>query len=183
MQIRPATHADMAAVTEIYAHAVENFCATYETTAPGLAEMTRRYEGMVRRGLPYLVAEGGDRVLGYAYGNLFKERLAYRFMLEDSIYIAPDAQKGGIGTALLTALIARCEADGFRQILAVIGDAERSLGSAALHAKMGFAECGCFVGSGFKFGRWLDTLIMQKKLGTGRDTLPDDDTPAGRMVL
>ena len=183
MIIRDATPADLLAVTAIYRHAVENFAASYETTAPDLAEMTRRYDGMVRRGLPYLVAEADDKILGYAYANLFKERLAYRFMLEDSIYVAPDAQKGGVGSALLSALITRCEADGYRQILAVIGDAERSLGSIAVHTRHGFVETGRFIGSGYKFGRWLDTLIMQKPLNGGRDSEPDLESVAGRLTL
>ena len=183
MIIRDATPADLPAITDIYRFQVENFCASYETAAPDLAEMTRRYDGMIRRGLPYLVAEDGGEVIGYAYGNLFKERLAYRFMLEDSIYVSDRVQKGGVGTALLTQLLARCERDGYRQMLAVIGDAERSLGSIAVHRKLGFVECGRFTGSGFKFGRWLDTLIMQKQLGPGRSTLPDGSTPADRLTL
>ena len=184
MIVRDTIPSDLPAITEIYRFAVENHAASYETTPPDLAEMTRRYDGMVRRGLPYLSAVDADGViLGYAYANLFKERLAYRFMLEDSIYISPNAQKGGIGTALLTELVTRCERDGYRQMLAVIGDAERSLGSIAVHTKLGFVECGRFTGSGYKFGRWLDTLIMQKQLGPGRESEPDLDSVAGRLTL
>ena len=184
MIIRAATPDDMPAITHIYAHAVNNFAATYETDPPSQVEMTRRYDAMVKRGLPYNVADDGTgRVFGFAYANLFKERLAYRFMLEDSIYIAPDAQKMGVGSALLSSLIETCTRDGYRQMLAVIGDADRSAGSIAIHTKMGFKECGRFTGSGYKFGRWLDTLIMQKQLGDGKGTLPDGTTIADNLTL
>ena len=172
IRIRAATLADLPAITAIYGHAVLNGTASYEYDAPSLDEMTRRYDAIIAGNFPYLVAYSADKVLGYAYASHFRTRPAYRFMVEDSIYIAPDAQGLGIGTLLLAELLARCEAQGFRQMIAVIGDAATNLASARLHALMGFTECGRIKGSGFKFNRWCDTLLMQRALNGGIDTLP-----------
>ncbi|MCU0830945.1 MAG: N-acetyltransferase family protein [Rhizobiaceae bacterium] len=179
MLIRDCQPADMPAVTAIYEHAVLNHAATYELEPPSLETMSARRETILRRGFPYIVAEDAGIVLGFAYGNMFRERLAYRFMVEDSIYLAPEAQKKGVGSALLGELLTQCEARGFRQMIAVIGDAEKSLGSIGVHTRLGFAVTGRINGSGYKFGRWLDTLIMQKALGEGRDSQPDHLSMAG----
>ena len=172
LRIRAATPADLPAVTAIYSHAVLNGTASYEYDPPSLEEMTRRFEAISGNSFPYLVAHIDGQVLGYAYASHFRTRPAYRFIVEDSIYIAPDAQGQGTGTLLLGELLARCEASGFRQVIAVIGDAATNLASARLHSAMGFAECGRITGSGFKFNRWCDTLLMQKPLNGGVDTLP-----------
>jgi len=172
IRIRAATLADLPAITAIYGHAVLNGTASYEYDAPSLDEMSRRYDAIIAGSFPYLVAYSADKILGYAYASHFRTRPAYRFMVEDSIYIAPDAQGLGIGTLLLAELLARCEAVGFHQMIAVIGDAATNLASARLHALMGFTECGRIKGSGFKFNRWCDTLLMQRALNGGIDTLP-----------
>ena len=172
IRIRAATLADLPAITAIYGHAVLNGTASYEYDAPSLDEMSRRYDAIIAGSFPYLVAYSADKILGYAYASHFRTRPAYRFMVEDSIYLAPDAQGLGIGTLLLAELLARCEAVGFHQMIAVIGDAATNLASARLHALMGFTECGRIKGSGFKFNRWCDTLLMQRALNGGIDTLP-----------
>jgi phosphinothricin acetyltransferase len=172
VRIRAATAADLSGITAIYSHAVLNGTASYEYDAPSLEEMTRRFDAIASAGFPYLVAYSADRILGYAYASHFRTRPAYRYMAEDSIYIAPDAQGFGIGTLLLGELLACCEALGFRQMIAVIGDAEVNLASARLHALFGFAECGRIKGSGFKFNRWCDTLLMQRALNDGNTTSP-----------
>jgi len=172
IRIRAATLADLPAITAIYGHAVLNGTASYEYDAPSLAEMSARHAAITGASFPYIIAYADSRVLGYAYASHFRTRPAYRFMVEDSIYIAPEAQGQGIGTLLLGELLARCEALGFRQIIAVIGDAARNLPSARLHAAMGFSECGRIQSSGFKFNRWCDTLLMQRALNGGIDTLP-----------
>lgn len=176
--VRPARPADLQAITDIYGHAVINGTASYEYDPPSLAEMTARYQTLVDAGFPYLVAayeeDGGDGLLfGYAYAGPFRTRPAYRFMVEDSIYIAPDAQGQGIGRLLLTELIARCEALGFRQMIAVIGDGEVNQASVQLHEKMGFLPCGQISGSGFKHGRWCDTVLMQLAMNGGAGSEPD----------
>jgi L-amino acid N-acyltransferase YncA len=173
VRIRPARRADLPEITAIYSHAVLNGTASYEYDPPTLDEMTKRFDAIAASGFPYLVAHIDGRVLGYAYASHFRTRPAYRFMVEDSIYIAPDAQGQGLGTLLLGELLARCEAHGFRQMMAVIGDCAVNLASARLHAAMGFVECGRIKGSGFKFGRWCDTLLMQRALNGGADTLPE----------
>ncbi|MGL4406642.1 MAG: GNAT family N-acetyltransferase [Notoacmeibacter sp.] len=181
MIIRDCLVGDMEHVTAIYAHAVTHFAATYELEAPTLEEMTKRRATILRRGFPYIVAEEAGQILGFAYGNMFRERMAYRFMVEDSIYLSPEAQRKGVGSALLAELIAQCTARGFRQMVAIIGDAEFSLGSIGVHRRLGFHESGRINGSGFKFNRWLDTLIMQIALNTGRETLPDGTSVADKL--
>jgi L-amino acid N-acyltransferase YncA len=181
MIIRDCLAEDMVHVTAIYHHAVTHFAATYELEPPSLAEMSKRRDTILRRGFPYLVAEDEGGILGFAYGNMFRERMAYRFMVEDSIYLSPNAQRKGVGSALLGELIAQCSARGFRQMVAIIGDSENSLGSIGVHKRLGFQETGRMTGSGFKFGRWLDTLVMQIALNEGRDTLPDGMTIADKL--
>jgi phosphinothricin acetyltransferase len=164
--LRPSTDADLPAIQAIYAHAVLHGTGTFETEVPDLAEMTRRRAEVHSRSLPYLVADQGGEVLGYAYANYFRPRLAYRFCVEDSIYLAPAAQRQGVGRLLLAELMARCEAAGSRQMLAVIGDAANA-GSIGVHAALGFQHTGVLKSSGWKFGRWLDVVLMQRSLGLG----------------
>jgi len=165
LTLRPARISDLPQVADIYAHAVLNGAASYEYDPPTLDEMTARFAAITDAGFPYLVAQDDGHVLGYAYASHFRTRPAYRFMVEDSIYIAPDQQGKGLGTLLLGELLARCEASGFRQVIAVIGDAANNLPSARLHSIMGVIECGRIRNSGFKFNRWCDTLLMQRALG------------------
>jgi len=172
LTLRPARLTDLPQITGIYAHAVLTGTASYEYDAPSLDEMTKRFQALVDHAFPYIVAQDDGRVFGYAYAGPFRTRPAYRFMVEDSIYIAPDAQGQGIGTLLLAELLARCEARGFRQMIAVIGDAAVNLPSARLHSALGFTECGRITGSGFKFNRWCDTLLMQRPLNGGAGALP-----------
>jgi phosphinothricin acetyltransferase len=164
--IRPSTEADLPAIQAIYAHAVLHGTGTFETDVPDVAEMTRRRTEVLSRSLPFIVAEVDGEVTGYAYANYFRPRMAYRYCLEDSIYLAPTAQGEGLGKLLLAELIARCEAAGGRQMLAVIGDAENK-GSIGLHTALGFQHTGVLKSSGWKFGRWLDVVLMQRQLGQG----------------
>jgi L-amino acid N-acyltransferase YncA len=173
MLIRPSTDADLQALAAIYAHHVQHGTGTFETEPPNLAEVTRRRADVLGKGLPWLVAEDGGTVLGYAYANHFRPRLAYRFCLEDSIYLSPGAAGRGIGRLLLAELIARCEALGARQMLAVIGDAANA-SSIGLHRSLGFEHTGVLKASGWKFGRWLDVVLMQRALGAGDRTPPLD---------
>jgi phosphinothricin acetyltransferase len=172
--IRETAAADIPAIAAIYSDAVLHGTASYELEPPDEAEMTRRWTELTVRGFPYLVAEGAGIVLGYAYAGPYRPRPAYRYMVENSIYVRPDAQGAGIGRALLTELIARCEASGFRQMVAVIGDGTAASPSVALHRALGFREIGVIEASGFKQGRWLDTMLMQRALGPGKERLPDD---------
>ncbi|MBN9583270.1 MAG: N-acetyltransferase [Afipia sp.] len=169
--IRPAAPADIAAVTAIYAEAVRHGTATFELEAPDAGEMRRRYDALAADGFPYLVAEWDGRIAGYAYAGAYRPRPAYRFTVENSVYLDPAAQRRGIGLALLTELIARCEQQGFRQMIAVIGDAANAA-SIALHRRAGFAMIGTHPDVGFKFGRWLATVMMQRTLGDGGVTPP-----------
>ena len=172
--IRPSTDADISAVQAIYANNVLHGTGTFETEGPDAAEMARRRSEVLGRELPYLVAERAGEVLGYAYANYFRPRMAYRFCLEDSIYLHPDARGQGIGRLLLIELIARCEAAGARQMLAVIGDAENQ-GSIQLHRALGFEQTGVLKASGWKFGRWLDVVLMQRQLGLGNTNKPEQE--------
>lgn len=169
--IRPSTVDDLPAITAIYAHAVTNGTGTFELEAPDIAEMARRRDDVLAKGLPWLVAQDAGQVLGYAYANHFRPRRAYRFCLEDSIYLAEAARGRGVGRALLVDLLARCEALGARQMLAVIGDAANA-GSVGVHRSCGFEHGGVLKAAGWKFGRWLDVVIMQKALGEGAATAP-----------
>ena len=170
--VRDAADADMEAVTAIYAHHVLTGCASFEETPPSSSEMAVRRAGVLALGAPYLVAELDGRVVGYAYAGSYRARPAYRYTLEDSVYVSPDAVGRGVGKALMTEVIARCEAAGFRQMIAVIGDSANA-GSIALHAALGFRSVGTFTSAGFKFGRWVDSVLMQRPLGDGDRTLPD----------
>ncbi|MGZ5218402.1 MAG: N-acetyltransferase family protein [Caldimonas sp.] len=168
--IRPSTAGDLDAVTAIYAWNVAHGTGTFEIEAPDRAEMERRRADVVAKGLPWLVLESAGRVVGYAYANQFRPRPAYRFCVEDSVYLAPEAVGHGFGRLLLAELLARCEAAGARQVLAVIGDSANA-GSIGVHRALGFAPTGTIRSAGWKFDRWLDVVIMQKSLGTG-DTTP-----------
>ena len=171
--IRPSTPADLPAITAIYGWNVLHGTGTFELEAPDAAEMSRRRDDVLSKGLPWLVAERSGAVLGYAYANHFRPRKAYRFCLEDSVYLAADAKGQGLGRLLLAELMARCEAAGARQMLAVIGDSQ-NLGSIGVHRTLGFEHVGVMKASGWKFNRWLDVVIMQKALGTGAATDPVD---------
>lgn len=171
IQIRAATAADLVAITAIYEEAVLHGTATFELDPPDLAEMTRRYDALVLGGFPYFVAVDGNGVLGYAYAGPHRPRVAYQFTVENSIYLAPAAQRRGIGGKLLAALIEACESKGYRQMVAVIGDSANA-GSVAVHRNAGFEMIGTHPNVGFKFGRWLDTISMQRALGPGSKTLP-----------
>ena len=166
--VRTATEADIAPITEIYAAEVRDFVNTYEYDAPDQAEMLRRMQGIVEANYPYLVAEVGGRVGGYAYASSFRARIGYRFTVENSVYVAAGLQGKGIGSALLHRLIAECESRGFRQMVAVIGEASNA-SSIRLHERFGFRQIGTFPGIGLKHGRWLDTVFMQRELGVGAD--------------
>lgn len=170
--LRAAAEADIPAITEIYAHHVRCGLGTFEEEPPAPQEMGRRRAEIVARGLPYLVA--ADRqgaVQGYAYASLYRMRSAWRFTLEDSIYVAPDALRRGIGRSLLAALIERAAALGYRQMVAVIGDSG-NLPSIGLHERLGFARIGLQPAVGFKRGRWIDSVLMQRALGPGATTNP-----------
>ncbi len=171
--IRPSTPADLPAITAIYAEAVLNGTGTFELEPPDAAEMARRRDDVLAKGLPWLVAEDAGQVLGYAYANHFRPRQAYRFCLEDSIYLHPDARGRGVGKLLLTELVGRCEALGARQMLAVIGDAANA-GSIGVHAALGFSHTGVLKAAGWKFGRWLDVVLMQRALGIGAQAPAQD---------
>ena len=170
--IRPSADADLAAIHAIYEIAVLHGTGTFETEVPDVAEMARRRAEVLGRKLPWLVAESNGQVVGYAYANYFRPRLAYRFCLEDSIYLLPDQQGHGLGRLLLTELMSRCEALGARQMLAVIGDAQ-NLGSIGVHKALGFEHTGVLKASGWKFGRWLDVVLMQRQLGQGDQSNPE----------
>jgi L-amino acid N-acyltransferase YncA len=169
--LRPSTAADLEAVTAIYADAVLHGTGTFELEPPSVADMARRRDDVLARGLPWLVAEVSGEVRGYAYANVFRPRPAYRFCLEDSIYLHPDARAQGLGRLLLAELLARCTAAGATQMLAVIGDADNA-GSVALHRACGFTDAGVFKAAGWKFGRWLDVVLMQRALGLGGTSAP-----------
>ncbi|MEO7338107.1 MAG: N-acetyltransferase family protein [Caldimonas sp.] len=171
--IRPSTAADLPAVTAIYGWNVRHGTGTFELEPPSLADMTLRHDDVLSKGLPWLVAEADGGVLGYAYANHFRPRRAYRFCLEDSVYLDANATGRGVGRLLLAELIARCEAAGARQMLAVIGDSA-NVGSVELHRSLGFESIGTMNSAGWKFDRWLDVVLMQKSLGTGDTTMPID---------
>ena len=175
--IRPSTPADLGAITTIYAQAVATGTASFELEPPDLAEMTRRRDDLVSKGLPYLVAvqqaEQAGQVLGYAYAGHFRPRRAYRFSLENSIYLDPAARGRGVGRLLLAELIARCQALGARQMLAVIGDSGNAA-SIGLHRALGFEHTGTMKNVGRKFDRWLDVVLMQRELGPGASCAPAD---------
>jgi L-amino acid N-acyltransferase YncA len=170
--IRPSIATDLPDIAAIYGDAALTGTGTFELEAPGEAEMTRRRDDVLAKGLPWLVAEVEGRVLGYAYANHFRPRLAYRFCVEDSIYLHRDARGQGLGTLLLAELIARCEAAGARQMLAVIGDSANA-GSIGVHRRLGFEHVGIMKSAGWKFDRWLDVVVMQRSLGLGDGQAPE----------
>ena len=172
MIIRPATTGDTDALAAIYGHHAREGLGTFEEEAPNAKEMARRLGDILAHGLPYLVAEEAGTVLGFAYAAPFRLRSAYRFTVEDSVYIAPGAQRRGVGKALLKDLIARCEALGLRQMIAVIGDSGNA-GSIGLHAALSFDHAGIGRSLGFKHGRWVDIVWMQRALNRGDSEPPD----------
>jgi L-amino acid N-acyltransferase YncA len=169
--IRPVVAADVPAITRIYAHAVEYGTASFEIEAPDESEMARRLHALLQNDYPYLIAERASAIAGYAYAGPYRARPAYHWSVEDSIYVAPDMQRQRIGAQLLTRLIDEAERRGFRQMIAVIGDSAQTA-SIAVHARAGFTHIGTLRSVGFKHGRWLDTVLMQRALGSGDATPP-----------
>lgn len=169
--VRPSRDEDIAAIRAIYTPAVLDGTASFELDPPDAEELARRRAAILVDGFPYLVAELGGRIVGYAYAGKYRPRPAYRYAVEDSIYIAPDCQGKGVGKALLARLISECEALGMRQMIAVIGD-NLSTGSINLHRALGFTHAGTVRNVGFKHGRWLDQVIYQRALGSGAETAP-----------
>lgn len=172
MIVRPSTPQDVAALTAIYGHHVLNGLGTFEEVPPSFEDMAARRLVIVERGLPYLVAEDQGHVLGFAYAGPFRARAAYRYTVEDSVYVAPEATGRGVGKAVLSAVIEACETFGIRQMVAVIGDSENA-GSIGLHTSLGFEPAGVGKGFGWKHGRWVDIVWMQKALNSGDATAPD----------
>jgi phosphinothricin acetyltransferase len=171
VSIRPATAADITAITAIYAHAVNTGTASFELEAPSEAEMARRMNTLLDSGYPYIVATAGGALAGYAYAGPYRPRPAYRFAVEDSIYVDQTAQRRGVGRVLLEQLILESEQRGFRQMVAIIGDSANAP-SIELHRTLGFRMVGAFENVGYKFGRWLDSVMMQRELGEGASTKP-----------
>ena len=172
MDLRPAIPSDIPDIQAIYAHHVLHGAGTFEEVPPSVEEMQARYDAIVARGWSYLVGTDATGVLGYAYYAQLRDRSAYRFTAETSIYVREDVRGQGVGKTLVQRLLADAEAAGFRQMIAVIGDSE-NVGSIGVHASLGFQKCGLLRASGLKFGRWLDTVYMQRELGRG-----DTDVPA-----
>ena len=170
-RIRPSEERDVAAIAAIYRHHVLHGIASFEEKPPELGEIARRRGEILARGLPYLVAEGQDRVLGYCYASPYRTRSAYRFSVEDSIYIDQAEIGRGLGRALLTELVEQCTRLGYRQMVAVIGGSEQ-WPSIGLHRALGFREVGVLRAVGYKFGGWADTVLMQRALGDGATTAP-----------
>ena len=171
--IRPSTDDDLAAITRIYAHHVLHGTGTFETTPPTEAEMAQRRADALGKGLPWLVMEEGGQVLGYAYGNWFKPRPAYRYSVEDSIYLAPEAAGKGLGRLLLAELLAVLQRADIRKVMAVIGDSANA-GSIGVHRALGFTPVGTVQACGWKFDRWLDIVIMEKPLGEAHHAPPKE---------
>lgn len=174
--IRPSLDADLAAMTAIYGHHVLHGTGTFETVPPTEAEMAARRADVLAKGLPWLVVEDAGQVLGYAYCQWFKPRPAYRFSAEDSIYLHPEAAGRGLGRQLLAALIEQAEQAGLRKLIAVIGDSGNAA-SVALHRSLGFEPVGTIGACGWKFGRWLDIVLMEKPLGDADRSAPEILTP------
>lgn len=171
MNIRPAEPKDLPEIQAIYAHHVLHGAGTFEETPPSVEEMAARFDTINSSGWSYLVAADATGVVGYAYFTQFRPRSAYRFCAEDSIYVRDDVRGQGVGKALVARLLTEAEAAGFRQMLAVIGDSD-NIGSIGVHASLGFQRAGLLRASGFKFGRWIDTVYMQRALGRGDHDLP-----------
>ncbi len=174
--LRDSAAGDLPGIAEIYGHWVATGLASFEYEPPGEAEMARRRDAVLAGGYPYLVATDSDgTVLGYAYASAYRARPAYRFAVENSIYVKPGLTRGGVGKALLQALVARCEAAGFRLVVAVIGDSANA-GSIGLHAACGFSHAGVLPAVGWKHGRWVDSVLMTRPLGQADSAPP----PEGR---
>ncbi|HYZ64722.1 MAG TPA: GNAT family N-acetyltransferase [Acetobacteraceae bacterium] len=171
MEIRSATIADLPEIQSIYAHHVLHGAGSFEEDPPSVEEMQRRYQAIVGRGWSYIVATDETGVLGYAYFSQMRERSGYRYTAENSIYVRDDVRGQGVGKALVARLLQDATAMGFRQMVAVIGDSD-NVGSIGVHASLGFQRAGLLRASGFKFGRWVDTVFMQRALGRGDSDLP-----------
>jgi L-amino acid N-acyltransferase YncA len=174
IRIRDAANADLPTISEIYRESVLTGVSSYELEPPSDDEMALRFATIIGQNYPYIIAEDEKgRVLGYAYASAFRTRPAYRYLAEDSVYVAPDARGMGVGSSLLDALMSATADLGIRQMIAVIGGA--SAASIAVHERAGFKHVGRLPASGFKFGRWLDTVLMQIELGEGIDTIPTEE--------
>ncbi len=171
--VRPANTADIADIREIYAHHVLHSLASFEVEPPSMDEMRVRMESILAAGYPYLLAEAQGKVMGFAYASAYRARHGYRFTVEDSIYLRDGAQGKGVGRQLLQALLTQCEAKGFRQMIAVIGDSANAA-SISVHARLGFRFAGVLPSVGFKHGRWIDSVLMSKALGEGDRSQPRD---------
>ena len=169
LSIRPCTGDDIEAIQAIYAHYVATNLATFELEPPTTAQMLERRDGILRGGYPYLVAQRDGEVVGYAYGSAWRSRPAYRHTVEDSIYVAPGMRQAGVGSALLRELIRECEQRGFRQMVAVVGNSANT-GSLRVHEAQGFVRVGTLACVGYKFGEWVDTVLMQRVLGEGAES-------------
>ena len=171
--IRASSAADIPAITAIYAHWVTHGLASFEVEPPDPTEMARRRDAVLAAGFPYLVAEAPEGLLGYAYASAYRARPAYRFSVENSVYVAPGAGRRGIGLALMEEVIALCTGAGFRQMVAVIGDSGNAA-SIALHKRAGFTPAGLLKAAGWKHGRWVDSVLMQRPLGAGAGAPPEN---------
>jgi phosphinothricin acetyltransferase len=169
--VRPARAADMAAVQAIYGHHVRHGLASFEDDAPTIEEIIRRWQDVVAKQLPYVVAEAAGEVLGYAYAGPYRSRPGYRYTLENSVYVREGVQQRGVGQAVMRVVLAECEARGYRQMIAVIGDSANE-GSIRLHERLGFQRVGLLTAVGYKFGRWVDSVLMQRALGQGMSAPP-----------
>lgn len=176
--IRPSVDSDLPAITRIYAHHVLHGTGTFETTPPSEADMAVRRADVLAKGLPWLVLEEDGQVLGFAYGNWFKPRPAYRYSVEDSIYLVPESAGKGLGRALLAELMAAFQRAGVRKVMAVIGDSD-NVGSVNVHRALGFEQAGVIRSCGWKFGRWLDIVLMDKSLGAGDSSPPASESTEG----
>lgn len=177
-RVRDAQAADLAAITAIYGHHVRTGLASFETEPPDEDEMRQRFRSVREKGMPYLVAELDGSIAGYAYASPYRARPAYRFTLEDSVYVDPGKSGRGVGRALLARLVAECERAGCRQLIAVIGDSD-NLASIRLHEACGFTLTGTLWSVGFKHGRWVDSVIMQRPVGAGDSSPPDGSAARG----
>ncbi len=171
--IRDSSAADIPAITAIYAHWVTHGLASFEVDPPDPTEIARRRDAVLAAGFPYLVAEAPEGLLGYAYASAYRARPAYRFSVENSVYVAPGAGRRGIGLALMEEVIAQCTGAGFRQMVAVIGDSGNAA-SIALHKRAGFTTAGLLKAAGWKHGRWVDSVLMQRPLGAGAEAPPEN---------
>jgi L-amino acid N-acyltransferase YncA len=171
VEVRPATPDDLAAIQAIYAHHVLHGLGSFEEIAPSTQEIRKRYEAVAGRGFPYLVADLAGTVVGYGYCNVYRTRSAYRYAMEDSVYVRQDMAGRGVGTAILRELIRACERLGVRQLIAVIGDSSHTA-SIGLHASQGFLRVGTLRSVGYKHGRWVDSILMQRPIGPGDGTAP-----------